>query len=1346
MALLLTTNFEKDIQDKDTALYPVIQISGLPLISTNVNAGTDPALPILLDIPSLKESIDIETRKYKISNVSISLSNYEYEGLRLSERVSGSLINKECDIYWLSPSTTMDDAFLVYHGVIRRYDMDADNIKFQLEDLSQSKLHKDLPIANLGAGDEVPDRYKNKPIPMVFGEVNKSPCVISSAPASTSATGDRIIIWDNTIEGLSDAPIVSAGEVLEENNLSLPSDIDPNDTSGDFYGNPLMTFNQEEYLTVKEKTELDLGGNPLFDYSIARQYYVEENKYVRLITIHTYTEINPLIDNNLMCHYYKRPNGIKIDDDWEYEGATTQGTYTGYILNDNIAISNPENLFDNNINTYLKASMNLRQVFRQEADDNGIAGSILELYSSKFRLLFDQIQPDNSEDSYIEFMGKIKTWATDRGGWSSSKLMRVGLDAPGDINEEVGANWYTASVFSTDFYILPECPNEPECHDFPVEINAGYPPQPWDSITLGYSALYTGDWRGNYITNEVQIGGKISAGEQQPVEGVYADQILDIDIDIYDAILRHHVIVGGMDKQDFYIGVKGRAMQNGISPTAPQAISHIMEEGLGVIEINVEENMDYYGWKYDFTINEKINSKKLLENIASASPYIPRFNNRGDFKFDNVPMGGGFLPTDDDGTVSENHTIKGSDVINFKFNRTKIEDVYTKIELKYNWDYGREAFNDSYSLSVDGLPNFSTGSYDRGYYGFPSNPAQPPGVYDLEDSDDTYDPDQDSTLIIEDDRGKYIRKNDVDDNGDGTTAVRFVKWLLSWHCNQHLTMNLKLPLKYLNLEVGDIIKFDEILGGVKPYGINYTAIQSPSVLAGGQTTFDTFLITSTDKKLDLVEISCIQMHDLSLSTEPDPEGEGAVQFLELISDPRGWAVDPSGDTIYETVTSTGAGSGCTLFITYDTYYMVNIETAGNNYNIGDILYTQHDPAWGDYHQALFMVTGIWGAESIDNLIQNSHFFNGDNWNLTPNWTALAWWQLEELPLEQEYSGWVMLAQEAGSEDYLEQNIGQELIVGEVYTVYISFHEHPDGADNNSGINIYLGDTSSDQISSWYESSTGAQLKKVDITYDGGGSTIKIKKIDGEPPLNILISSILLFPEIPFVQQYFVGDINNDDVYNVLDVVNLANCVLAQSCGDLAVPCTADLNGDGIYNVLDIVALVNCVLAQNCNLQGTCVGEPEEEEEIVGGEPGVELILNPGFDLDTLNVPNTDHWIFSGFFLSANAMCVTGAEGGSQDTPDGSTLAQNIDQILLEGRTYQFTMDVAWAVGGFQVSLGDSVGDVTGEDIHFNNIEYTLDIEFTGGENQLIITTNSSGTEDGINRGMIDNLSLVLLPE
>ena len=94
------------------------------------------------------------------------------------------------------------------------------------------------------------------------------------------------------------------------------------------------------------------------------------------------------------------------------------------------------------------------------------------------------------------------------------------------------------------------------------------------------------------------------------------------------------------------------------------------------------------------------------------------------------------------------------------------------------------------------------------------------------------------------------------------TANLFCKWLLDWYGNQHLIIKLDLPVsKGISIEVADIIKFDELLGGnneIKPYQINYT---SESQLYG-QTLFEKFIVTSTNKGLEKVSIECVQLHSL----------------------------------------------------------------------------------------------------------------------------------------------------------------------------------------------------------------------------------------------------------------------------------------------------------------------------------------------------------------------------------------------------------------------------------------------------------------------------------------------------
>ena len=56
------------------------------------------------------------------------------------------------------------------------------------------------------------------------------------------------------------------------------------------------------------------------------------------------------------------------------------------------------------------------------------------------------------------------------------------------------------------------------------------------------------------------------------------------------------------------------------------------------------------------------------------------------------------------------------------------------------------------------------------------------------------------------------------------------------------------------------------------------------------------------------------------------------------------------------------------------------------------------------------------------------------------------------------------------------------------------------------------------------------------------------------------------------QQSILGDVNNDSIVNVQDIIILVNMILNNQIED-----SADLNSDGIVNILDVVQVVNIIL-------------------------------------------------------------------------------------------------------------------------------------------------------------------------
>ena len=257
--------FIDDIQSRDTALYPFVQIGinhnnvALPTsirISTKAvtlfqASGNDELAgdwfyrPLLLSSPSIKESIDLENRKYKISNVSLKISNVEYNGERVSDNPELK-INARTRIKWMSPSLTRsNDGYTAYIGVIRAITHDDKTCNITLEDTSQAILQKDVPVDILNPGsDNIPDMYKNKPIPMVYGNVDKSPVVIATW-GEDQVQGEFYILADRT-EALGDVPALSISEI---NNISLRGV-----GTGSFdYGNVTnFAINNPAYLQVSE--------------------------------------------------------------------------------------------------------------------------------------------------------------------------------------------------------------------------------------------------------------------------------------------------------------------------------------------------------------------------------------------------------------------------------------------------------------------------------------------------------------------------------------------------------------------------------------------------------------------------------------------------------------------------------------------------------------------------------------------------------------------------------------------------------------------------------------------------------------------------------------------------------------------------------------------------------------------------------------------------------------------------------------------------------------------------------------------------------------------------------------
>ena len=251
---------------------------------------------------------------------------------------------------------------------------------------------------------------------------------------------------------------------------------------------------------------------------------------------------------------------------------------------------------------------------------------------------------------------------------------------------------------------------------------------------------------------------------------------------------------------------------------------------------NIGENGINSDIKLAFTVHDKqINSKKLIEGIASNSRLIPYIK-------DNELVLKGIMasPSPEDDI---NHTIDQSDIISYTNKRTAPEKVYSKVIVNYHYDYALKDFTKNTLNNSEGSDTASE-YFDETY---------PHG------SEQTYEI---ANLGLEKEQelpfdAHYIR--------DETSAEALQKFLLLWHCNQHNVLKLKLPLKYIQLKIGDYIGFDKLINGVKLFGEDYSFEHYlvDTVYRNGQQILPVWMITSTNKTLTHVDVEMIQMHNCS---------------------------------------------------------------------------------------------------------------------------------------------------------------------------------------------------------------------------------------------------------------------------------------------------------------------------------------------------------------------------------------------------------------------------------------------------------------------------------------------------
>ena len=327
--LSLYPKYRRDIQSKQTNVYPIIIIN----FPENIEDGFDNSILVStiketfkysedlqplnfndlgLNISNIKESTDITDRKFKISNVSISLSNYEYNGRRLSDYIS-DFPNSITKVYYKSQSCNLiTDCLPVFTGLLRKVSYDDSKIRITLEDYTQSRFQKEVPVANLGNSENVySKKYINKYIPMIYGKVDKAPAIPYKISGESQGNDIVYYITDNVLNHNNKSVEITSfanNDATPEVNAMNPNIDSPFYIYKDDYYNVLPEFNPITYQ--------DSG------YEEYKQFFIsDDSNFIYLEkSFNLANPLNPPAFNELQCAKVQFPNGVKllrslVDDD-----------------------------------------------------------------------------------------------------------------------------------------------------------------------------------------------------------------------------------------------------------------------------------------------------------------------------------------------------------------------------------------------------------------------------------------------------------------------------------------------------------------------------------------------------------------------------------------------------------------------------------------------------------------------------------------------------------------------------------------------------------------------------------------------------------------------------------------------------------------------------------------------------------------------------------------------------------------------------------------------------------------------------------------------------------------------
>ena len=361
-------------------------------------------------------------------------------------------------------------------------------------------------------------------------------------------------------------------------------------------------------------------------------------------------------------------------------------------------------------------------------------------------------------------------------------------------------------------------------------------PEEFTSMVLSYN-LQGGNEKRISLINHIQTLGLMQfiGFENALDDNIYADTRGRVNTSSADDIFTNEA--GQTLYKYINIGAAIDQSPNVLLQNPADIMYHFIEKELSHVDIVNRDNWAdsrslANSFKFAFSLKDKIDSKKLFEEFSQNCNLIPHFSTNNEFGFIGIPLSYPLV----------NHTIIQDDVISYKLKHTPISDIYTLVNVKYKKDYESDEYIKQTGY-CDGYDFYGNGDMGVVSEGGNTLPGYRYGYYGLER--------EDNVLEFESD---FIRDRD--------SAIALRDFIYKFYCNRYLIIECSLPLKYINIEVGDIIKFDKPIQEMKSFG-NYYHI---SHVENGQTHYNSFIVTSTAKYANQIKLKVVNLHNCTTNS------------------------------------------------------------------------------------------------------------------------------------------------------------------------------------------------------------------------------------------------------------------------------------------------------------------------------------------------------------------------------------------------------------------------------------------------------------------------------------------------